>query len=159
MYMLILNFTYPLRCLRIPPGVRVPPVEYHWSKRFKESWHVEITNEEYTHHFFVIKNIVHISFHKAKHQLSLLCGNVVAVTWSCALKRPELWPNDWIPHHDNAQTHKVLSVKQFLTQESITEIEHPLFPSWYGSELLLAVSRNKICLKGRNFVVLKTSKK
>jgi hypothetical protein len=24
--MLILNFTYPLRCLR------VPPVEYHWSK-------------------------------------------------------------------------------------------------------------------------------
>jgi hypothetical protein len=25
MYMLILNFTYPLRCLR------VPPVEYHWS--------------------------------------------------------------------------------------------------------------------------------
>jgi hypothetical protein len=26
MYMLILNFTYPLRCHR------VPPVEYHWSK-------------------------------------------------------------------------------------------------------------------------------
>jgi hypothetical protein len=25
MYMLILNFTYPLRCRR------VPPVEYHWS--------------------------------------------------------------------------------------------------------------------------------
>jgi hypothetical protein len=32
MYMLILNFTYPLRCLHVPPGVRVPPVEYHWSK-------------------------------------------------------------------------------------------------------------------------------
>jgi hypothetical protein len=26
--MLILNFTYPLRC-RVPLGVRVPPVEYH----------------------------------------------------------------------------------------------------------------------------------
>jgi hypothetical protein len=24
------NVTYPLRCLRIPPGVRVPQVEYHW---------------------------------------------------------------------------------------------------------------------------------
>jgi hypothetical protein len=24
--MLILNFTYPLRCLRVPLGVRVPPV-------------------------------------------------------------------------------------------------------------------------------------
>jgi hypothetical protein len=30
MYMPILNFTYPLRCLRVPPGVRVPPLEYHW---------------------------------------------------------------------------------------------------------------------------------
>jgi hypothetical protein len=27
--MLILNFTYPLRCLRVPAGVRVPPVEHH----------------------------------------------------------------------------------------------------------------------------------
>jgi hypothetical protein len=25
------NFTYPLRCLRVPPGVRVPQVEYHCS--------------------------------------------------------------------------------------------------------------------------------
>jgi hypothetical protein len=29
MYMLILNVTYPLRCRRVPLGVRVPPVEYH----------------------------------------------------------------------------------------------------------------------------------
>jgi len=28
MYMLILNFTYHLRCLR------VPPVEYHWSSAY-----------------------------------------------------------------------------------------------------------------------------
>jgi hypothetical protein len=33
MYMLTLNFTYPLRCLRVPPGVRVPPVEYHCNRR------------------------------------------------------------------------------------------------------------------------------
>jgi hypothetical protein len=31
--MLILNFTYPIRCRRVPLGVRVPPVEYHWSRR------------------------------------------------------------------------------------------------------------------------------
>jgi hypothetical protein len=31
--MLILNFTYPLRCLRVPPGVCVPPVEYHSFRR------------------------------------------------------------------------------------------------------------------------------
>jgi hypothetical protein len=26
---LFFKFTYPLRCLRVPPGVRVPQVEYH----------------------------------------------------------------------------------------------------------------------------------
>jgi hypothetical protein len=25
------NFTYPVRCLRVPPGVRVPQIEDHWS--------------------------------------------------------------------------------------------------------------------------------
>jgi hypothetical protein len=41
-------------------------------------------------------------------------------------KRPELWPNNWILHHDNAAANKVLSVKQFLVQKSITEVEHLL---------------------------------
>jgi histone-lysine N-methyltransferase SETMAR len=40
-------------------------------------------------------------------------------------KRPELRPNDWILHHDNAPPHKALSVKQFPAQKSITEMEHP----------------------------------
>jgi transposase len=42
-------------------------------------------------------------------------------------KRPELWPNDWILHHDNAPAHKALSVKQFVAQKSITEFEHPSY--------------------------------
>jgi len=36
---------------------------------------------------------------------------------------PELWPNDWILHHDNAPAHKALFVKQFLAQKSITKNE------------------------------------
>jgi hypothetical protein len=32
--------------------------------------------------------------------------------------------NDWILHHDNAPYHKALSVKQFVTQKSITEMEN-----------------------------------
>jgi hypothetical protein len=35
--MLILNFTYPLRCLRVPPGVPVPPVEYHCSRLYRQA--------------------------------------------------------------------------------------------------------------------------
>jgi hypothetical protein len=37
-------------------------------------------------------------------------------------KSPKLWLNDWILHHDNAAAHKMLSVKQFLAQKSITEM-------------------------------------
>jgi hypothetical protein len=48
-------------------------------------------------------------------------------------KRPELWPTNWILHHDNAQAHKVLSVKQFLAKKLITEMEH----SPYSSDLAL----------------------
>jgi hypothetical protein len=33
---IIFNFTYPLRCLRVPPGVRLPQVEYHWHRGQKE---------------------------------------------------------------------------------------------------------------------------
>jgi len=43
-------------------------------------------------------------------------------------KRHELWPNDWILHNDSAPPHKALYVKQFLTQKSITEMEHQPFP-------------------------------
>jgi hypothetical protein len=37
-------------------------------------------------------------------------------------KRPELWPNDWILHYDNAPPHKTLSIKQFVAQNSIAEV-------------------------------------
>jgi hypothetical protein len=42
-------------------------------------------------------------------------------------KRLKLWTNGWILRHDTAPAHKVLSVKQFLAQKSITEMEHPHF--------------------------------
>jgi hypothetical protein len=40
-------------------------------------------------------------------------------------KGPELWPSDGILHHGSAAAHKAPSVKQFLPQKSITEMEHP----------------------------------
>jgi len=40
-------------------------------------------------------------------------------------KRPELWPNDWVLHHNNAPAHKALFFKRFLAKTSITEMEHP----------------------------------
>jgi hypothetical protein len=34
-------------------------------------------------------------------------------------RRPELWPDAWILHHDNAPAHDVLAVREFLAKKSI----------------------------------------
>jgi hypothetical protein len=44
-------------------------------------------------------------------------------------KSPEIWPSNRILHYDSAPAHSVLSVKQFLAQKSITEMEH-YSPHW-----------------------------
>jgi transposase len=51
-------------------------------------------------------------------------------------------------NHDNAPAHKVLCVKQFLGQKSITEVEQsPYFPDLAPNNLWL-FSKNKVLLKG-----------
>jgi hypothetical protein len=61
------------------------------------------------------------------------------------LKRPELWPIDWILHHDNVPTHKELS--EFLAQNQISEIEHlPYDPNLAPNDFWLFPNT-----KGRRF--------
>jgi histone-lysine N-methyltransferase SETMAR len=40
-------------------------------------------------------------------------------------RRPELWPDDWIMHHDNALPHDALAVWEFLAKKSIMKLDHP----------------------------------
>jgi hypothetical protein len=66
-------------------------------------------------------------------------------------ERLELWPNDWILHRDSDPAHSALSVKQFLIQKSITEMEHlPSFPDLAPNDFQL-FSKIKYALKGRRF--------
>jgi hypothetical protein len=84
----------------------------------KESLHVEIGNVDNAHHFDFIVQDQNVS---QTYYMEI-------VEWlreAVSRKMPELWPTDWILHHDNAPTHKALSDKKILAQKFITEKEHP----------------------------------
>jgi hypothetical protein len=42
-------------------------------------------------------------------------------------KRPELWPEKWILHHDNTPAYDTFRVCDFLDKKSITQMDHPLY--------------------------------
>jgi histone-lysine N-methyltransferase SETMAR len=44
---------------------------------------------------------------------------------SVSSKRPEIWPDKWILHHDNAPAHDALRLREFLAKKSITKMDHP----------------------------------
>jgi len=64
---------------------------------------------------------------------------------------PELWPNNWILHHDIAPDHKLLSVKHFLAQKSVTEMEHPPFPPDLNLNNLWLFPEIKCAIRGLRF--------
>jgi hypothetical protein len=82
---------------------------------------------------------------------------------SMSRKRPELWFNDLILHHDNAGAHKALSLslslKKFLARESITEMEHPPYSPDVAPNDFWPF-QNKFCHKrDEDFTLLRTLKK
>jgi hypothetical protein len=66
-------------------------------------------------------------------------------------ERPEIWPSDWILHHDNAPAHKVLTVQHFLAQKLITEMEHPHCTLNVTLNDFWLFPKIKSALKGRRF--------
>jgi hypothetical protein len=74
--------------------------------------------------FFDIKSNVHSEFISQGQTVNQAhCVEILKrLREAVSRKRPELWPKDWILHHDNAPAHKALSVKKFLAQKSINEM-------------------------------------
>ena len=77
--------------------------------------------------FFDYKGIVHYEFIAQGQTINQQCYLEV-LTWlreSVRTKRPRLWPNMWILHHDSAPAHDALGVCEFLAKNSITKMDHP----------------------------------
>jgi hypothetical protein len=88
----------------------------------------------------------------AEEPTKLTCRNTEVVTADALSRgRPELWPNDWILHHDNTQPHKVLSVKEFLAKISITEMVQPPCSPYLARNDLWLFPKLKSALKGRRY--------
>jgi hypothetical protein len=88
-----------------------------WNHKWRQYWSLPLISTV----LFTLK-----PFHKAKP--SNQAYYVEVLKWLCETvhrKRPEIWPNNWILHHNDAPAHKVLYVMQFLAQKTITEMKHP----------------------------------
>ena len=67
-------------------------------------------------------------------------------------KRPEkLRSNCWFLLHDNPPKHRLVLVKDFLSKNNVTTLEHPPYSSGLSSPDLHLLSRLKSAPKGRFF--------
>jgi histone-lysine N-methyltransferase SETMAR len=81
--------------------------------------------------FFDHKGIVHYGFIAQEQTLNQECYlELLTGLWETVQrKRPELWPDKWILHHDNASAHDSLRVREDLVNKSITKMDHPPYSS------------------------------
>jgi transposase len=66
-------------------------------------------------------------------------------------RRPELWPDAWILHRDNALAHDALAVWEFLEKISIMKLYHPPHSPDLAPCDFWLFPKLKIALKGHRF--------
>jgi histone-lysine N-methyltransferase SETMAR len=106
--------------------------------------------------FFDHKGIVHYQFNAHVQTVNQQCYLQVLISlWeSVRRKRPGLWHNKWIFHHDNAPAHDVLRVCEFLAKNSITKMDHPPYLPDLAPCDFWFLPKLKNVLKGQRFADL-----
>jgi histone-lysine N-methyltransferase SETMAR len=76
--------------------------------------------------FFDHKGIVSYEFIAQGQTVNQQCylEMLTRLRESVRWKRRGLWPDKWIIHHDNALAHDALRVCEFLTKNSLTNMNH-----------------------------------
>jgi hypothetical protein len=63
-------------------------------------------------------------------------------------RRPELWPDAWILHHDNALAYDAIAVREFLAEKIDTEIGPSTIFTGFGPVRLLAIPKTEDRFEG-----------
>ena len=77
--------------------------------------------------FFDHKGIVHYELIAQGQRVNQHCYLEVLTRLGVSVrrKRPGLWPDKWILHHDSAPAYDALRFREFLAKNSITKMDHP----------------------------------
>jgi hypothetical protein len=101
---------------------------FEWHKRFKEGReHVKDNERLDARKLTGQMKTVHFEFLEQGQTMNQHCYLEILARFREAVRRrrPELWPDAWILHHDNALAHDMLAVREFLAKKSIMKLDHP----------------------------------
>jgi histone-lysine N-methyltransferase SETMAR len=66
-------------------------------------------------------------------------------------RRPELWPDAWILHHDNAPAHDAIAIREFLAKKSTLKLDYPPYSPDLAPCHFWLFPKLKTALKGHRF--------
>jgi hypothetical protein len=97
--------------------------------------------------------VVHFEFLEQGRTLNQHCYLEILARLCEAVRqrRPELWPDAWILHHDSALAYDALAVWEFLAKKSIMELDHPLYSPDLAPCDFLLFPKLKTALKDHRF--------
>jgi histone-lysine N-methyltransferase SETMAR len=119
----------------------------------KKGTYVTSTSKDNAHLFFDHKGIVHFEFLEQGRTVNQHCYLEILARLREAVRRrrPELWPDAWILHHDNTPAHNALDVREFLAKKSIMKLDHPPYSPDLAPCDFLLFPKLKTALKGHRF--------